>query len=173
MKSHLLTSSSLLMTSIPLPPENTAPTDALSPQLGFVLQLVRTQSLVIRRVDQALAGYHGISFNDFLLLHHLSQGPGGRLRRVDLAQRHGLTASGITRTLLPLEKLYLVERQHEPRDARVTYAAITTSGTELLRNALVSAEQVSNELLASAAPEELETLRLALASIARIAITHS
>lgn len=154
-------------------PKGDAPQDALSPQLDVILQLVRTQSRIIRRMDYALAGYHGISFNDFLLLHHLSQGPGGRLRRVDLAQRHGLTASGITRTLLPLEKLHLVERQHEPRDARVTYAAITASGQELLGHALVLAEQVSTELLANAAPQQLTMLRQALAQIAGFATSQS
>lgn len=142
--------------------------DALSPHVEFVLQLVRTQTVVMRRLDQALAGYHGVSFNDFLLLHHLNQGPGGRLRRVDLAERHGLTASGITRTLLPLEKLNLVERQHEPRDARVAYAAITQTGRELLGHAHVLAEQVSSELLRSSSQDDLRALTDALALIAGI-----
>jgi DNA-binding MarR family transcriptional regulator len=146
---------------------------ALSPHLEFVLQLVRTETSVLRRLDQALAGYHGISFNDFLLLHHLSQGPGGRLRRVELAERHGLTASGITRTLLPLEKLHLVERQHEPRDARVGYAAITDTGRELLGHAYVLAEQVSKELLRSSSPDELKALGHALALIAGMAVSRS
>ncbi|UUZ55216.1 MarR family transcriptional regulator [Massilia sp. H-1] len=51
--------------------------------------------------------------------------PGGRIRRVDLAERVSLTASGVTRTLLPLEKIGLVTRQSDPRDARVGFAVIT------------------------------------------------
>lgn len=141
------------------------PDHAVSASLEFVLQLVRTQALVLRRLDQALGGYHGISFNDFLLLHHLGQGPGGRLRRVDLAERHGLTASGITRTLLPLEKLHLVERQHEPRDARIGYAAITETGRELLGHAYVLVEQVSTDLLRNASTDELTALSHGLALI--------
>ena len=153
-------------------PSDGASGGALSPHLEFVLQLARTQTVVMRRLDQALAGYHGLSFNDFLLLHHLSQGPGGRLRRVDLAERHGLSASGVTRTLLPLEKLHLVERQQEPRDARVAYAAITQAGRELLGHAHVLAEQVSTELLRSSSPAELKALSDALALIAWMAMSR-
>ena len=152
---------------------DTPPDGALSSHLEFVLQLVRTQSVVIRRLDQALGSLHGLSFNDFLLLHHLSQGPGGRLRRVDLAERHGLTASGITRTLLPLEKLGLVERQQEPRDARVAYAALTGAGRELLGHAQLLAEQVSKDLLRAGSPEDLQAVSQALARIATMALSRS
>ena len=151
----------------------TPPDDALSSHLEFVLQLARTQTIVIRRLDQALSSYHGLSFNDFLLLHHLSQGPGGRLRRVDLAERHGLTASGLTRTLLPLEKLGLVERQQEPRDARVAYAALTAAGRELLGHAQLLAGQVSKDLLRAGSAEDLQTVSEALARIATMAMTRS
>lgn len=150
--------------------DTTTQTDqALGSQLAFVLQLVRTQAVVMRRLDQALGSVHGLSFNDFLLLHHLGQGPGGRLRRVDLAERHGLSASGITRTLLPLEKLGLVERQQEPRDARVIYAALTDAGRELLGNAHLLADQISKELLRAAPADELQVLGQSLAQIAQVA----
>lgn len=149
------------------PPNTTqARTHSSSPQLECILQLVRTQALITRKLDQAMANYHGLSFNDFLLLHHLNQGPGGRLRRVDLAERHGLTASGITRTLLPLEKLHLVERQQEPRDARVAYAAITDAGRALLSNAYVLAEQMSSTLLGNSSPNDVKSLSQALTLIA-------
>ena len=160
------------MNSIPST-NDTPPDGALSSHLEFVLHLVRTQTVVIRRLDQALGSYHGLSFNDFLLLHHLSQGPGGRLRRVDLAERHGLTASGITRTLLPLEKLGLVERQQEPRDARVAYAALTGAGRELLGHAHLLAGQVSKELLRAGSPEDLQATSQALARIATMALSRS
>lgn len=151
----------------------TQPENTFSTQLDFVLQLMRTQTVVMRRLDQALGSYHGLSFNDFLLMHHLSQGPGGRLRRVDLAERHGLTASGITRTLLPLEKLGLVERQQEPRDARVAYAALTEAGRELLGHARLVAEQVSQELLRTSSPEDLQATGPALARIAAMALSRA
>ena len=103
-----------------------------------------------RRLDNALSSLHGLSFGDFTILYHLSRAPANRLRRVDLAERLGLTASGVTRTLLPLEKLGLVKREPDARDARVAYAAVTKAGLKLLEHALVSAVQVSDEWMQSA-----------------------
>ena len=107
------------------------------------------------------------------LMHYLNRAPGGRLRRVDLAERQGLTASGVTRTLLPLEKIGLVERQHDPRDARVAYAAITATGRELLNNAVVVAEQISKDLLRNCPQERFAELSEALGLIAGMNASNS
>jgi DNA-binding MarR family transcriptional regulator len=145
----------------------------ISPSLEFTLRLARAQATLVRRLDQVLGGYHGISFSDFMLLHYLSRAPGGRLRRVDLAERQGLTASGVTRTLLPLEKIGLVERQQDPRDARVAYAAITDTGRELLNNAVTVADQISKDLLRSCPPSQFGDLSNALAQIAGMNASNS
>ena len=145
----------------------------IAPGLEFALRLARAQATLMRRLDQVLGGYHGISFNDFMLLHYLRRAPGGRLRRVDLAERQGLTASGVTRTLLPLEKIGLVERQHDPRDARVAYAAITPTGRELLDNAVVVAEQISKDLLRSCPTAQLAEMSAALGLIAGMNASNS
>ena len=146
---------------------------AVSPSLEFALRLARAQATLVRRLDQVLGGYHGISFGDFMLLHYLNRAPGGRLRRVDLAERQGLTASGVTRTLLPLEKIGLVERQQDPRDARVAYAAITATGRELLNNAVVVAEQISKDLLRNCPQERFAELSAALGLIAGMNASNS
>ena len=145
---------------------DTPPPAEPGPALDFALRLARAQATLVRRLDAVLGGYHGISFSDFMLLFYLKRAPGGRLRRVDLAERQGLTASGVTRTLLPLEKIGLVERQQDPRDARVSYAAITPTGLELLNNALVVANQISTDLLRSCPPDQLDALSAALGQIA-------
>ncbi|WP_174864423.1 MULTISPECIES: MarR family winged helix-turn-helix transcriptional regulator [Duganella] len=145
----------------------------ISPSLEFTLRLARAQATLVRRLDQVLGGYHGISFSDFMLLHYLSRAPGGRLRRVDLAERQGLTASGVTRTLLPLEKIGLVERQQDPRDARVAYAAITDTGRELLNNAVTVVDQISKDLLRSCPPSQFGDLSNALALIAGMNASNS
>jgi DNA-binding MarR family transcriptional regulator len=136
-----------------------------SPALALALNLARAQATMVRRLDQVLGSYHGISFGDFMLLNSLARAPGGRMRRVDLAERQGLTASGVTRTLLPLEKIGLVERQLDPRDARVAYAAITDSGRELLLNASNAADQCSKDLLRNCPAEQFEQLGNALSLI--------
>lgn len=146
---------------------------AVTPSLEFTLRLARAQATLVRRLDQVLGGYHGISFNDFMLLHYLNRAPAGRLRRVDLAERQGLTASGVTRTLLPLEKIGLVERQQDPRDARVAYAAITATGRELLVNATTVANQISRDLLRSCPSAQLGTMSNALALIAGMDAANS
>ncbi|WP_343733177.1 MarR family transcriptional regulator [Duganella sp.] len=146
---------------------------AVSPSLEFTLRLARAQATLVRRLDQVLGGYHGISFSDFMLLHYLNRAPGGRLRRVDLAERQGLTASGVTRTLLPLEKIGLVERQQDPRDARVAYAAITATGREMLTNATTVADQISKDLLRSCPPAQFDDVSKALALIAGMNASNS
>jgi len=141
--------------------------------LEFAMRLARAQATMVRRLDTVLGGHHGISFSDFMLLHYLSKAPGGRLRRVDLAERQGLTASGVTRTLLPLEKIGLVARQQDPRDARVGYAVITATGHELLENAMTVAQQVSQELLRNCPPEHFAALGAALGQIAGMNAANS
>ncbi|WP_374362913.1 MarR family winged helix-turn-helix transcriptional regulator [Pseudoduganella danionis] len=133
--------------------------------LALALGLARAQATMVRRLDQVLGSYHGISFGDFMLLNSLARAPGGRMRRVDLAERQGLTASGITRTLLPLEKIGLIERQQDPRDARVAYAAITASGRELLLNATPAAELCAKDLLRNCPDEQYASLTAAMTII--------
>lgn len=135
----------------------------------FCLRLARAHALLIRRFDSALGNHHGISFGDYQVLNHLSRAPGGRLRRVDLAERLGLTASGVTRTLLPLEKIGLVTRETDPRDARVGFAAVTPTGEELLLNASVTADQVSAELLKAINPDQLAGMTDLLGQLAGLA----
>lgn len=145
----------------------------ISASLEFTLRLARAQATLVRRLDQVLGGYHGISFNDFMLLHYLNRAPGGRLRRVDLAERLALTASGVTRSLLPLEKIGLVERQQDPRDARVAYAALTGAGREMVGNAVTVAEQISKDLLRNCPPALFDDLSNALGLIAGMHAANS
>jgi DNA-binding MarR family transcriptional regulator len=134
----------------------------------FCLRLARAWAAVARRLDSALGGHHGISFADYQLLLHLQRAPGGRLRRVDLAEKLGLTASGVTRSLLPLEKIGLVTRQSDPRDARVGYALITPTGSELATNATTVVDNISRAMLGGPARAQLQATSDLLAQIAGI-----
>lgn len=83
---------------------------------------------------------HGLSFNDFMILYHLDQAPEQKLRRIDLEHKMGLTPSGITRMLLPLEKLGIISRDQSGNDARARYAGITKAGAELFKDATATLE---------------------------------
>lgn len=144
-----------------------------SASLEFCLRLTRAYAVLTRRLDNALGNLHGLSFSDFMVLYHLQRASANRLRRVDLADRLGLTASGVTRTLLPLEKLGLVARQPDPRDARVGYASITPAGQALLANALVSAESISQEATKDIAGPTIDTSSLLLAQLAGIHLSNA
>lgn len=154
-------------------PERQSDLVSASPALEFCFRLNRAYATLTRRLDNALGSYHGLSFGDFMLLASLSRAPGGRLRRVDLAERLGLTASGVTRALIPLEKIGLVKRQPDERDARVGYAVLTLAGGRLLASAAASAEMVSQEALQAATPRQIETLSGLLGQLAGINATNT
>ncbi|WP_330460215.1 MarR family transcriptional regulator [Streptomyces sp. NBC_00820] len=120
-------------------------TDALDASL----RLIRAQATLVRRFDARLGGLHGVSLADFTLLLRLGQAPGSRMRRVDLAEALGLTASGVTRALAPLERIGLVSREPDARDARVAYASLTGTGRRLLAEMRGTAEETAAELFAA------------------------
>jgi DNA-binding MarR family transcriptional regulator len=118
---------------------------SLNSSLKLLMNLAKIETVVARRFDRL--SIHGLGFNDFLLLYLLHQAPGSRLRRIDLAEKTGLTASGVTRMLLPLEKTGLVTRETSPRDARVGYAVLTETGRQVFEDARETANAVARELL--------------------------
>ncbi|WP_199571263.1 MarR family winged helix-turn-helix transcriptional regulator [Streptomyces murinus] len=121
----------------------------MSDALDAALRLVRAQAALVRRFDARLGGLHGVSLADFTLLLRLGQAPGGRMRRVDLAEALGLTASGVTRALAPLERIGLVTREPDARDARVAYASLTGAGRARLKEMLATAEETAEDLFAT------------------------
>ncbi|GGY70795.1 hypothetical protein GCM10010300_12670 [Streptomyces olivaceoviridis] len=133
----------------------------MSEGLDAALRLVRAQSALVRRFDARLGGLHGVSLADFTLLLRLEQAPGGRMRRVDLAEALGLTASGVTRGLAPLERIGLVTRETDARDARVAYAALTGTGRHRLAEMRTTAEETAAEVFAGPAWPAADIARLA------------
>jgi DNA-binding MarR family transcriptional regulator len=88
-----------------------------------------------RRVDSALGSIRGISLAEYRLLKALGDAPQAQASRVDLAQTIGLTPSGVTRALRPMEKLGIVSTVKSKRDARLAIAALTPAGRQLLNDA--------------------------------------
>ena len=91
-------------------------------------------------------GLDGIGFNEFVILLHLSQSPENKIRRIDLAEKMGLTASGVTRILAPMEKIGLIQKEANARDARVSYVAISSSGKRNLAETLEKTKPFFEEI---------------------------
>ena len=138
----------------------------LTRSTDLCLRIARANAVLLRRFDSALGSHHGISYSDYQLLNHLTRAPGGKLRRVDLAERLGLSASGVTRSLLPLEKIGLVTREADPRDARVGFATLTAAGAELAANATDVVDVISRDALRSLPPSQIRALAELLGQIA-------
>ena len=132
----------------------------LSPQvLSAWLGLLRSHAELTRAMNAQLIARHGITLNDYDVMVNLAEAPGGVLRRVDLADRVLLTASGITRLLEGLERAGWVCKQACDKDARVTYAVLTDAGVRKIEEARESHNADIEELFGSRfAPEEREQL---------------
>ena len=88
-----------------------------------------------KRLDSNLGSIRGISLAEYRLLRALSDAPNSWASRVDLAHSVGLTPSGVTRALRPMEKLGMVSTAKSKRDARLALASLTPSGQELVEDA--------------------------------------
>jgi DNA-binding MarR family transcriptional regulator len=99
------------------------------------VRLVRGHSAVTRALNAQLVADHGLTINDYEALLHLARAEDRRMRRVDLAERLILTASGVTRLLDGLEEAGYVDRAACASDRRVTYAVLTQTGVAKLREA--------------------------------------
>jgi DNA-binding MarR family transcriptional regulator len=104
-------------------------------QLAAWVAFLRAHAGLTRELNADLVSGHGLTINDYEVLLHLSRAPGRMLRRVDLAERVVLTASGMTRLLEGLEGARYVERADCSTDRRVVYARLTDTGLAKLREA--------------------------------------
>ncbi|WP_336704231.1 MarR family winged helix-turn-helix transcriptional regulator [Chryseobacterium indologenes] len=119
----------------------------ISTELLFLININKLQSVIARKFDSL--SVHGLGINDFVILYVLYSSSESKMRRIDLAEKIGLTASGVTRLLNPLEKIGLVSRETNERDARVSYVVITSNGKKIFEEAKLSAENITKEILSS------------------------
>src|SRR5215210_560697 len=119
----------------------------MSTALETILSLARARSQVVRELDHDLGAFHGLSLSDLALLLELRSAPEQRLRRVDLANQLGITPSGVARQLAPLERIGLVGRESNARDARLALVVLTDAGGRLADDALPSAEEIAERVL--------------------------
>lgn len=135
----------------------------ISTQLDFFLSLSKTQSVLTRKFDNHLGG---LGLSEFMILFNLSQAENQKMRRIDLAEKVGLTASGVTRLLLPMEKIGLVKKEVNKDDARVSYVVLASGGKTKLEEAIERAELYSEELVPENKVKKLDELAQLLKDIA-------
>ena len=138
-----------------------------SQQLQYFINLSQMQAVVSRRFDHMGSM---VGFTDFMVLYHLSQADGQKMRRIDLAEKMGMTASGVTRVLLPMEKLRLVGRESNPRDGRVSMARLTSGGRRILEESMERAETIATDLIAPTDIENIPVLMRVNEDIRRAAL---
>ncbi len=136
-----------------------------STSASVVKSLWRKTADVSRKLDNSLGAVHGIGLTEYMVLDILAQAPQGALRRIDLAEELGRTASGVTRLLKPMEKIGLVSKASSERDARVSLVQITAAGETIYSDATASLKQKSSSLLGGLTEEQTDTLLSMLRSI--------
>ncbi|WOJ95962.1 MarR family transcriptional regulator [Congregibacter brevis] len=115
------------------------------------------------RIDHNLGAVHGIGYVEFMVLYQLARSTDLRMRRVDLANAIGRTASGVTRLLKPMEKIGLVARDVSDRDARVSLVKITETGLGRLDEALSTMNELGGRLTNALGDSQLDSASAALA----------
>ena len=115
--------------------------------LAALLRLSKSHAAVTRSLDAGLGAHHGLSFAELRLLRELAAAPGSRLRPTDLAAELEITASGVTRAVLPLEKRGIVRRERDPGDARSSRIALTPAGRTLVADAARTAAESATRLM--------------------------
>jgi DNA-binding MarR family transcriptional regulator len=88
-----------------------------------------------RQLDRSLSSIKGITMSEYQLLEALRSQHRSTATRVDLAAQVGLSPSGVTRALKPLEKIGYVQTTKDARDARRSLATLTDQGHELVEDA--------------------------------------
>lgn len=136
----------------------------LNQSINFCINSAKFQTELSRRLDARL---NGISFNEFIILFHLGQADENKMRRIDLAEKVGLTASGITRLLLPMEKIGLIKKESNEHDARVSYVVLANGGKTKLSEGLERMEIYCDDIIPKNSLKKLEELSNLLTEITK------
>ncbi len=130
----------------------------------FFLNLAKVQSALNRRFD---AGLGGLGLSEFAILYHISNAENSSMRRTDLAEDLGLTASGVTRLLAPMEKVGYIKREVNPTDARVSCVVLAPGGKRKLEEAQDRAERLAESLIPAGKEKKISELSELILELAK------
>lgn len=134
----------------------------MTQNIDFFLNISKFHAILSKNLDAKLGG---IGFNDFIVLYHLSNAPEKKLKRIELAEKVGLTASWVTRLLLPMEKIGLISKESNPNDARISYVLLAPGWANKLSEAIERIELYSDDIFSK---ENEENIKLVSNFIAEI-----
>ncbi|GHA22385.1 hypothetical protein GCM10008090_35180 [Arenicella chitinivorans] len=135
-------------------------------EADLVISIISLQSKIQKRVGAALS-VHGIGLSEYLVLNQLYIATNQKMRRSDLAEQVGLSPSGVTRLLNPMEKIGLIEKSYNPRDARVSLVALSETGKKITEEAKISFEYSSVALFESIEKKRLSAFSELLRVVAK------
>lgn len=124
---------------------------------SFVIQNSMLASKLAKRVDGQL-NMHGISFTEYMIMHYLDASVLKTMRRIEIAESVGISASGVTRLIAPMEKVGIVEKESNPRDARQSLVKLSKAGQRIFKEASASFEECAENILKPLSDKQLEKL---------------
>lgn len=118
----------------------------MSSNSSFIIKNALLASKLSKKVGNKLS-VHGVSLTEYLIMDYLSNAPQKAVSRIELAEHIGMSASGITRLFLPMEKNNIVQKLVNPRDARQSLVQLSQTGQQLYDDVKVSFEHIADDLL--------------------------
>lgn len=132
---------------------------------------MRAGLAVTRAMDRDAEAGGRLLFSEHHILATLDQGQPGGIRPTDLAERSGLTKSGLTRAIDRLEAQHLIERRACPSDARGQLIVMTGQGRRVLkRSAPEHFRSIARNFADHLTDRELEVLTTALERLTGAAV---
>jgi DNA-binding MarR family transcriptional regulator len=133
--------------------------------LETLLSLSKAHATAARQLELRLAAHHGLGFSELRLLRAIAAAPERSARPTDLAASLDITASGVTRAVLPLEKRGIVKRAVDAVDARASRISLTAAGRTLLEHASATAADSAARLLRRLSVGQIRQLERLLGDI--------
>lgn len=135
-------------------------------EAGLVVSLISLQHIIQKRIGTALSA-HGVGLSEYLVLNQLYIAKNQKMRRRDLAEQVGLSPSGVTRLLNPMEKIGLIAKEENPRDARVSLVTLSEAGKKIFEEARASFEHSSVSVFESLDNKRLRAFSELLAVVTK------
>ncbi len=132
-----------------------------------ILALSGAHATIVKALDRRLGG-HGLSYAEVRLLSALAVQPAKTLRAGELAHELGLSASGVTRAILPLEKRGIVAREPDPNDARASRIRLSEAGARLHSEASQTIEESADALMRRLSVGQIRQLERLLGEIGAV-----